>query len=166
MATRQVDLLVDELRRAYAGEPWHGPSTLSVLADVGAEDAAARPIPGAHSIWELTLHLTSWVREVQRRLQAGVSAEPADGDWPAAPRQADRAAWEAARGSLAAAHEELVRVLLTFPDGRLHEAPRDPRPGAHGFSYAAILHGLAQHDAYHTGQISLLKKALATRGSR
>lgn len=164
MATRQVDVLVDELRRAYGGDAWHGPSTLSVLADVSAEQAAARPIPGAHTIWELVLHLTSWVREVRRRLEAGVTAEPADGDYPAPPARPSDAAWEQARGALAAAHEELVRTLLTFPDGRLHESPRETRAQQPSVSYAVTVHGLSQHDAYHTGQIVLLKKALAARG--
>ncbi|HEY7818948.1 MAG TPA: DinB family protein, partial [Vicinamibacteria bacterium] len=51
-------------RQAMDGQPWHGPSLAIVLQGVDARTAAARPIDGAHSIWEITLHLTGWTREV------------------------------------------------------------------------------------------------------
>ena len=50
-----MEILADQIRRAFRGESWHGPSVLEVLAGVSAEDAAAHPIAGAHSIWEIVL---------------------------------------------------------------------------------------------------------------
>ena len=55
----ELKRLEEQLRRAHEGEAWHGPSLLEALAGVSAEQAAARPIAGAHSIWELVLHLGS-----------------------------------------------------------------------------------------------------------
>jgi hypothetical protein len=43
---------------------------------------------------------------------------------------------------------------LDEPVGMTRDAPLGT-----GFSYYVMLHGLAQHDAYHTGQIMLLKRA-------
>ena len=54
-----VEILADQMSRAFRGKSWHGPSVLEALADVSAEDAAAYPIAGAHSIWEIVLHLIS-----------------------------------------------------------------------------------------------------------
>ena len=48
----------DLLDQAVAGDAWHGPSLLALLAGVPPELAARRPISGAHSIWELVLHAT------------------------------------------------------------------------------------------------------------
>jgi hypothetical protein len=45
-----------------------GPTVLELLADVSAVQAASYPIAGAHSIWELVLHLRSDYEVVLRRL--------------------------------------------------------------------------------------------------
>ena len=72
--------LEEQLRRAHEGEAWHGPSLLEALAGVSAEQAAARPIAGAHSIWELVLHLGSDYSLVLRRLSGdGRQLTPAIG---------------------------------------------------------------------------------------
>lgn len=53
----ELSRLAEQLARALEGEAWHGLSVLEVLAGITAEQAAAHPIAGAHSIWELVLHL-------------------------------------------------------------------------------------------------------------
>jgi hypothetical protein len=58
MAT-EVSRLDDQLKRALEGEAWHGPSVLESLAGISAAQAAIHPIAGAHSIWELVLHILS-----------------------------------------------------------------------------------------------------------
>lgn len=92
-----TDRLLDLLRRAHDGTPWHGPSRADVLEDVTAAEAAWRPAPDAHTIWELVLHMRSWTREVLRRANGEVPADPVDGDFPAMPEPADAADPDAAR---------------------------------------------------------------------
>ena len=50
----EVERIVDQFQRAFDGHAWHGPSVLSILEGITAEQAAAHPLPGTHSIWELT----------------------------------------------------------------------------------------------------------------
>lgn len=162
----EIEHLISELSHAHAGDPWHGPSRATVLANVAWEDAAHRPPGGAHSIWELVLHMTAWTREVARRLRDGVARPPELGDWPPVP-EASATAWSEARTALDRAHAELIAALRTFPEERLDEkvgTARDAPLGA-GVSYRAMLHGVAQHDAYHSGQIAILARMLrpATR---
>ncbi len=80
MMAGETRRLEEQLKRALEGEAWHGPSVLESLAGVTAEEAAAHPIPGAHSIWELVLHLTSDYGLVLRRASAhsgrGLAAMP------------------------------------------------------------------------------------------
>ena len=38
-----AEILADQIRRAFWGESWHGPSVREVLTGVSAEDAAAHP---------------------------------------------------------------------------------------------------------------------------
>ena len=64
----ELSRLDEQLRRALEGEAWHGPSVLETLEGVSAEQAAAHPLAGAHSIWELVLHLSGDYSLVLRRL--------------------------------------------------------------------------------------------------
>jgi uncharacterized damage-inducible protein DinB len=159
MTTSERDFLLAELRHAHDGDPWHGPSRSRVLADITSEEAARHPGGDAHSIWELALHMRAWTLEVTRRLGGASPRMPAEGDWPAVPSPSDEA-WAEARRSLDVAHHALASRLQTFPAERLDDhvgIDRDAPLGA-GVSYRAMLHGLAQHDAYHTGQIVILAK--------
>ncbi|HEX2209169.1 MAG TPA: DinB family protein [Longimicrobium sp.] len=154
------DRLLDELRRAWDGDAWHGDPVRRVLDGITAQQAAARPLPSAHGIWELVLHMTSWTREVTRRLRDRVAREPADGDWPSVLKTGE-GEWNAALEALAAAHAGLVDAVAAFPPAELDHFVGDERdrPLGAGVSYAVMLHGLAQHHAYHAGQIALLKKS-------
>ena len=158
MATR--DRLLDALRRAHDGTPWHGPSRADVLRDITAAEAAWRPAPDAHSIWELVLHMWAWTREVERRARGAVPAEPLEGDWPAMPSPADDTAWRRTLAELDAAHESMAALLATMDDAaraaRVRERPgQDP---AHAITQRAMIRSLAEHDVYHTGQVALMKR--------
>ncbi len=153
--------LARQLENVAAGDPWYGDSIAAVLTGVSAGAAAQHPIAGAHSIWELVLHLTSWTREVRRRLVDGVWREPEDGDWPAMPEPTE-AHWRRDLGQMQEAHGALRETVLTMAEARLDEqlgTERDRALGT-GVTFGEMLHGLLQHDAYHLGQISLLKRAV------
>jgi hypothetical protein len=160
--------LLELLRHAYDGDPWHGPSLKAVLTRVTAESAAARSVPERHTIWEVVLHLTGWTREVERRLGGGAPAQPEGGDWPAMPAQPTRAAWTRALRVLETAHRTLEQTVARAPRSRWAAIvrspaagqPRDPALGT-GYSYGAMVVGLATHHAYHAGQIALLAPAPA-----
>jgi uncharacterized damage-inducible protein DinB len=157
----RISDLLDQLHRVQSGDPWYGDSIAGVLQDITAKEAAARPVPDAHTIWELVLHMTAWVREVRRRLVEGVWRTPEDGDWPAVPDPSP-GNWDRARAALSLAHDQLRAGLQDFPAGRLDDqlgGLRDRAMGS-GQSYIQMLHGIVQHDVYHLGQVGLLKKAV------
>lgn len=167
MSRLDADLIIAELRRAHDGEPWHGPSRSALLADVTPGEAFWHPGGGAHSIWETVLHMRSWTREVARRALGGEPAAPEDGDWPAIPERS-AAAWEESKASLNAAHEELLAAVRAIPESQLVKKAGVTRaaPLGTGISHRAMLHSLAEHDIYHTGQIALLKRlARAAQGT-
>jgi len=149
------------LEQTQSGDPWYGPPIARVVQGLTAGQAAARPIAGAHSVWEIILHMTSWVREVRRRVAEGNSREPDDGDWPELPEPTEGNWWQSL-DELEAAHAELREALLKLPDSRMGEMVGTARdaPLGTGVSYAGMIQGLLQHDAYHLGQIALLKRAL------
>jgi uncharacterized damage-inducible protein DinB len=164
MRDPMIAFLRGVLRRSYDGSAWHGPALAEVLDGVSAHDALAGPVPGAHTILELTHHLDAWTREVTRRLGGAPAAMPTEGDWPAplAPDADVEARWRALRDRLGEGRDALLAAVADFPPARLHErvgTSDDPALGEQA-TFAAMLVGLAEHNAYHGGQIMLLRRAL------
>lgn len=161
-ARTRGERIADEIGRALRGQAWHGPSLKELLDGVSAEDAIQRPIPAAHNIWELVLHITSWSNIARRRITGG-QVEPSDGeDWPR-PGPISENRWGAARDALVDSHERLREIVAGMSDEDLaRDAPQTDAPA----SVAVMLHGIAQHAAYHGGQIAILKKALNTTQHR
>lgn len=148
----EIERIQDQLKRAFEGSAWSGPSVLEVLDGVSAAKAAKRPIKGAHSIWEVVLHIGVW-EDVVRRRALGEKFQPTDAqDWPAV-RTKTPAAWAAAIRKLKAGHAKLREVVASYDESRLDQ------PMVPGGSTAYVqFHGAIQHDLYHAGQIAILKK--------
>lgn len=157
----EIDRIADQLERIRSGDPWYGASAADAVRGLTAEQAATRPLPEAHTVWELALHMTSWNREVLRRVRTGTWRGPADGDWPAVP-EATEENWRFTVQSLARSFDELIEAVRAFPAERLDEVLGDARdrPLGSGVSYYVMLHGIVQHNVAHTSQMSLLRKAL------
>lgn len=163
---REMEQLADLVERVVEGDPWHGPNVCALLDGISARDAAAHVVPGAHSIWELVLHMTGWSREVQARLDGAPAGDPAGGDWPAV-REASPAAWTGAVAALVESHRALAAALRASDDAVLATPVvdhRDPATGT-GLSHSLTLHGLVHHTTYHAGQIALLRRAIEARVS-
>lgn len=160
MPTHAV-LVEDLLTRIAAGDPWHAGNVEQLLDGVTAEQAARHPIPGAHSIWELVLHMTGWTREVLARLDGAAAGEPAAGDWPAVTDHSE-AVWAEATRALFESHAALAKRAAAFTDEALAQPVTDYRDRAAGTGLSKLLtlHGLAHHTVYHAGQIAIVKRAL------
>src|ERR1700756_2379692 len=65
------DLILALLEEGYSRKTWHGPNLRQSLKGVSAEQAAWRPAPGRHNIWELALHSAYWKYAVRRRIEGG-----------------------------------------------------------------------------------------------
>lgn len=159
---RENEEIIDLLRQVHDGSPWHGPSRAALLADVDAALAAWDPGAGAHGIWQQVLHMRNWTREVERRTlghRRDPGGSPVGGDWPEVTDRAD-AAWREALASLDAAHRDLVAVVRKQPLSRLHEyvGATVDAPAGTGITVATMLRSLAEHDLYHCGMVSLLKR--------
>ncbi|MDQ3133509.1 MAG: DinB family protein [Acidobacteriota bacterium] len=155
----EIERLVDQLQRAFYAEAWCGPSLLEALADVTAARAAARPLARAHSIWEIVAHVSGWKRTVHQRLEGQPVRLPDEGDWPPVTDPSVRG-WQETLVKLKARHDALLAAVRGLDDARLEVVllTESSRETGGGVSCYVTLHGAAQHDLYHGGQISLLKK--------
>ncbi len=160
----EVNLLADQLERAFRGGAWHGPAVAETLFGVDAATASLRPIPAAHTIWEIVLHVTAWTDVSRRRIEGEpIVKVPDEQDWPTPPTgdAASDEAWRKALQALEEAHRRLHLAVLTLDDGRMEDPAAGSDPTLRG-----LLLGLLQHQTYHAGQIAVLRKAgaVAQRG--
>jgi uncharacterized damage-inducible protein DinB len=150
--------LEEQLQRTLEGEAWHGPSVLEVLEGITASQAAAHPIAGAHSIWELVLHLCSDYSLVLRRLGGDGRQLTQSEDWPTAP-EPNAENWSESIRVLKQLNQDLRQAVRSFPRERLDEPLVPEAPYT---AYTQFI-GVTQHHLYHTGQMALLKKVLWLR---
>ena len=153
-------LVAGQLRRAFEGDAWHGPALLELLRDVDAPTAAAKPLPDAHSIWELMLHIAAWDDAACRRLSGEKIQLTGVANFPIVPKPTE-AAWRKAVAQVKRTHDTLVKTVAALPEFRL----RKRVPGKK-YDFYHMLHGVAQHELYHAGQIAILKKAQVAGGKR
>ena len=150
---KEIGRIEDQLKRAFEGGAWHGPSVLELLNDVTTDQATAHPIPGAHSIWEITLHIAAWESACLRRLEGDPAELPDEEDWPSVNDTGD-AAWQATKAALVAGNKKLRQAIARLDESRLDE------PIVQGMASVYVtVQGTVQHDLYHAGQIAILKKA-------
>jgi len=149
----EAAVLAREVETLAHGETWHGPALDELLGGVSPETASARPVPGAHTIWELVLHVTGWTNVFRRRLEGTATEEPEGGDFPAPPPPS-APAWSEARQALALAHAQLAARVAGLTRAGL-AAPVPGRPFDARFQIRAAI----RHTVYHSGQIGLLRKA-------
>ena len=151
-----VALLVSAIQ-PRSGQGWHGgPTPLGALRGVTAAQAAWRPGPRRKSIWTLTLHIAYWKYAVRRLLDGGDrGAFPrSPSNWPEAPERGDQRSWTADIALLREEHGRLVKAASAVDPTVLGRRP----PTSKRWTYGELLVGIAMHDAYHTGQIQLVKR--------
>jgi hypothetical protein len=148
----EIRVLLDLLDEAFDKKSWHGPNLRGSIRGVSVEQAAWRPAPKRHNIWELTLHAAYWKYVVRRRItgeKRGSFVLPGSNFFDR-PTERTEAAWKRDTGILATEHAALRAAVVQLPSQRNKVK-----------SWASVLHlirGAAAHDLYHAGQIRLLRR--------
>jgi hypothetical protein len=161
----RIALLLRQLDAAYERSAWHGPNLRGSLRGVTAAEAARRPAPGRHNVWELAVHAAYWKYAARRRLtgEKRGSFELSGSNWferPAAGGASERA-WRADLALLDREHRALRDVVAGLPDSSLD---RRVIPGRG--TRERMVYGVVAHDVYHAGQIQLVKALIRRRTRR
>jgi uncharacterized damage-inducible protein DinB len=153
---RAIERILDQLNAAYGGEAWHGPALRQLLEDVSEQEAQSHPVAGLHSIIEIVAHVRATMDMVSERLAGNLRELTTEEDWS-----------DVTRTSWAAALEELDHAESRVCDAVARLTPDDLDHVVVGKSYTTyvMVHGVVQHNLYHAGQISMLKKACRLRTS-
>ena len=154
---RQFERIASQIDRAYREGFWGGGSIGGLFHSLEASEALTHPIPGAHSAWEIALHIGVW-HDIFRGRIAGEDIEGSLGsDWPM-PTGTTAAGWEAALANLERGLEALVDAVRSLDPEKLDTLVRGK-----SFTVYEMLHGIPQHDLYHAGQVLMLRKAIRGR---
>ncbi len=127
------------------------------LDAVTAEDAAVNPSLNTRSIWQIVLHMTVWSKNVER-WYPGYHHDLPEGSTPPIPATRDEAAWDAARQRLIDTIEQLRAEIQAKPPSELLE------PAPEGTTLFEEYLGRMIHNAYHLGQITMLRECLPRLG--
>lgn len=141
-------VLLEILGEGYIRKAWHGPNLRQSLRGVSAEEAAWRPAPGRHNIWEIAVHAAYWKYVVRRRLCGGKRGSFAlkGSNWFLRPEELSEKSWRADLALLESEHRKLRQAVIDYQAGKVRRIP------------ARLLFGVALHDVYHAGQIRLLRR--------
>ena len=155
---KETQRILDQLKRSFRGDAWHGDSLNDLLKDLDAAQAVTHPLENAHSIWEIVLHISAWMDAVTTRITTQKKAElEGSEDWPPVDDPSQRA-WRRTIQDLEFSYGQLIGTILNLDESRLE----DITPGRN-YSIYVMLHGVIQHTLYHAGQIALLRKQTAKR---
>jgi uncharacterized damage-inducible protein DinB len=148
--------LLDE---AFHKKSWHGTNLRGAVRGLSARLAGWR-LPGEpHSIADLVVHCAYWKYAARRRLRGDPRGSfPLKGsNWFKLPEPLSEAAWKDYVALLDSEHRALREAVVELPARQI-----EATLGRGQTSNLALIHGIALHDIYHTGQIQMLK-ALAKR---
>jgi hypothetical protein len=151
----EIRLLLAILDQAYDHPSWHGTNLRGAIRLVSPAQAAWRPSPRRHNIWELVVHAAYWKYSAWRRLTGTTRGSfPLKGsNWFRRPEETTERAWRSDKSLLAAMHASLREAV-----GRVSSRELQSVPDGSKVSNVALLSGVAAHDLYHAGQIQLLKR--------
>ncbi len=154
----EITQLIAILDQAYNKTSWHGTNLRGSLRRVTPAQAAWRPSPQRHNIWEIVVHAAYWKYAAARRFTGGARGSfPHKGsNWFLRPVESHipvDQSWKADVDLLDAMHDGLRDAVMRLSAKDLYRTP----PGKKVNNFA-LLSGAAAHDVYHAGQIQLLKR--------
>ena len=153
----QTGMLASRIKRTFTGPMWHGSSLSQLLEGVTPEQASQRPAFSVHSIWELVLHIITWIDVPLERLAGSPrKVVTTEEDWPPPPAVPNAETWRATVTRLEERHRALAAAVRELADDQL-----DAVVVGHEYTVREMLHGVVEHGTYHGGQIAVLKKLVA-----
>jgi DinB superfamily len=150
-----LDQLLAIMDAAYDRKSWHGTNLRGSIRGLTVRQAAWRPSPKRHNIWELIVHAAYWKYTAFRRFtDAPRGSFPLKGsNWFDRREGLSDRAWRDDLALLERTHRDLRAAVTQLTPADLTKMPRGSK-----VSNFALLSGVAAHDLYHAGQIQLLKR--------
>ena len=134
------------------GDCWAGTNYKEVLHGIDAAKAVQNISGKTNNAWQFVAHITYWRTRVVNRLTGSDNPLPFQ-DF-LIPEDLNEYNWRQALHDFESAYHLLRNAIHYFKEENLDK----PSP-KEGQTYYQLIMGCLQHDAYHLGQLMLLKKA-------
>jgi len=154
---KEIHILLQLIDEAYEKRAWQGTNLRGSIRGLTAHEAAWRPAPDRHNIWEIVVHAAYWKYIIRRRLlEEKKGSFPLKGsNWIKRPIVMRENAWREDIRLLDEMHRSMREAIAMLKPSDLNRKPAGSK-----FTNASIISGIACHDVYHTGQIQLLKRLM------
>lgn len=149
---KQVELLAKEFQKLFNGASWIDVNIVATLASLNAEQAAAKPFGNVNSIWEIVNHLANWREAVLKRIN-GVDFPSPENNFFEPLADISPKAWTETLQRLNESQKAWSALLHKMNDSDLEEQSVQRKQTKY-----ELISGILQHDAYHLGQVVILKK--------
>jgi uncharacterized damage-inducible protein DinB len=157
MMTEEIKRIHKNISAVYNGQPWYGDNVFSFLSGISAERAAIKPERLNHSIAEIVCHMTAWRCFATEKMKGNAAYEVLDTElnWRKI-MKLNEAEWKTIQDDLLKSQTELLQQIEQMPESMLVA-----RVDGRKYNFRLMLQGIAQHDIYHAGQISMIKKLVS-----
>jgi uncharacterized damage-inducible protein DinB len=151
---QEIARIVKSLAGNLSGKGWFGNNLQQQLEGINAEKATKIPQNLNHSIAEIINHMMAWRLFIIEKLNGNAEYEvwETDLDWVKIP-QLNESDWRILQNQLVENQVLLIKTISEKAEGLL-ESKVDGRE----YNFRLMLNGIVQHDIYHIGQISIIRK--------
>jgi hypothetical protein len=156
------EVLLDQLAACHDDESWFKPSK-TILDDLSVDEAIWKAADDRHSIWALANHLIFWNEMWLNRFKDDLIEENSkitnDETFEVDQLQLNEESW----------NETIRRLSDSFKNWRdavrncEHSKLEKSIPSYFNAQWWGVISNLCIHNAYHTGQMMLLKKVIKER---
>jgi uncharacterized damage-inducible protein DinB len=146
---KRISKLISDL---YDGNSWIDVTVNGTLKNISATLAFAHPVSNLNSIWEIVNHLVSWREVVIKRLNGEVIEGPTNNFFEPIKDNSEEA-WLKTLKRFDEVQQAWMEFMKGFDSNDLEIIYKNTKT-----TYYELILGILQHDAYHLGQIVLLKK--------
>ncbi len=146
--------IVSLFNKLYNSNPWIDVNIVDTLSNLTADQAAKKVLNNCNSIWEITNHIIDWRLNVLQRIQGKVIKSTANNYFYEI-KEPTPQAWQDTINNLAYSQAQWIELLA-----QIKSEDYEKKYPVNDMTYYEHIQGIIQHDAYHLGQIVLLKKLL------
>lgn len=128
------------------GETWQA-ALMQQIQELSTEQALWKPAPDRHCIWDIVIHVNFWKEYMIAVARDKAKPDDKTGNWSLAPADANEANWKKELKRTRSIHDDLRSIASGMTDELFNTEDRK----------ANFIRQLILHDAYHAGQIGLLR---------
>lgn len=160
MFSSELASVINQFEELLEKDPWYGSSLKALFDQVNPEWIFKAPVKGIHSIAELLTHMITWQNFAVKQIIGESDFKPNQEDSFIWDKQFPKGpgTWELMKNEFISGTRNMISLLRQYDDSLMDQLVPN-----FNYTYRFLLNGVIQHNLYHTGQISLIRKIYETK---